>query len=227
DITAAGLIVHLPELGMLTRSGAASLAGLAPVNRESGNWKGRSFVQGGRHRVRRLLFMPALVAAQHNPDLKRKYEALLVKRRPRKVALTAVMRKLLVLTNALVQQDRTWTARPPPRVLLPGLPGAQPGGERSRMIGPGKNGRRSGSVAKGRCEAGCFAKNGRPLVRWILDRQKARSTSAWAATVTAPIRPASSAPSTGSHAMVHTSVDPPFRSRTPALSVNDAEQRLS
>ncbi|MYG22677.1 MAG: IS110 family transposase, partial [Gemmatimonadetes bacterium] len=71
DITAAGLIVHLPELGMLTRWRAASLAGLAPVTRESGNWKGRSFIQGGRHRVRRLLFMPALVAAQHNPDLKK------------------------------------------------------------------------------------------------------------------------------------------------------------
>ncbi len=128
DITAAGLIVHLPELGMLTRSGAASLAGLAPVTRESGNWKGRSFIQGGRHRVRRLLFMPALVAAHHNPDLKRKYEALLAKGKPRKVALTAVMRKLLVLANALVQQDRTWTAQPPREYSCPAFPVPSPAG---------------------------------------------------------------------------------------------------
>ena len=128
DITAAGLIVHLPELGMLTRSGAASLAGLAPVTRESGHWKGRSFIQGGRHRVRRLLFMPALVAAQHNPDLKRKYEALLAKGKPRKVALTAVMRKLLVLANALVQQDRTWTAQPPREYSCPAFPTPSPAG---------------------------------------------------------------------------------------------------
>ena len=119
DITAAGLIVHLPELGMLTRSRAASLAGLAPVTRESGNWKGRSFIQGGRHRVRRMLYMPAVVAIQHNPDLKRKYEALLANGKPRKVALTAVMRKLLVLANALMQQDRSWTAHPPREYSCP------------------------------------------------------------------------------------------------------------
>ena len=113
DITAAGLIVHLPELGMLTRSRAASLAGLAPVTRESGNWKGRSFIQGGRHRVRRMLYMLAVVAVRHNPDLKRKYEALVARGKPPKVALTAVMRKLLILANALVQQDRTWTEHPP------------------------------------------------------------------------------------------------------------------
>ena len=113
DITAAGLIVHMPELGTLTGSRAASLAGLAPVTRESGSWKGRSFIQGGRHPVRRLLYMPALVAIRYNPDFKRKYAALVAKGKPPKVALTAVMRKLLVLANALVQQDRIWTAYAP------------------------------------------------------------------------------------------------------------------
>ena len=122
DITAAGLIVLMPELGTLTGARAASLAGLAPITRESRHWKGRSFIQGGRHRVRRLLFMPALVAAQHNPDLKRKYEALVAKGKPRKVALTAVMRKLLILANALVQQDRIWTAHPPREYTTPGFP---------------------------------------------------------------------------------------------------------
>ena len=104
DITAAGLIVLMPELGTLTGARAASLAGLAPITRESGHWKGRSFIQGGRHRVRRLLFMPALVAVQHNPDLKRKYEALVAKGKPPKVALTAVMRKLLLLADAPAQR---------------------------------------------------------------------------------------------------------------------------
>ena len=128
DITAAGLIVHLPELGMLTRSRVASLAGFAPVTRESGNWKGYSFIQGGRHRVRTLLYMPAVVAVQHNPDLKRKYEALVARGKPSKVALTAVMRKLLVLANALVQQDRTWTAQPPREYSCPAFPTPSPAG---------------------------------------------------------------------------------------------------
>ena len=124
----------MPELGTLTGARAASLAGLAPITRESGHWRGRSFIQGGRHRVRRLLYMPALVAVQHNPDLKRKYEALVGKGKPPKVALTAVMRKLLVLANTLVQQDRIWTAQSAARMLLPRLPdGALPGTERPRM----------------------------------------------------------------------------------------------
>jgi len=72
--------------------------------------------------------MPALVAAQHNPDLRRKYEALLARGKPRKVALTAVMRKLLVLANALVQQDRTWTVQPPREYSCPAFPAPSPAG---------------------------------------------------------------------------------------------------
>ncbi len=112
SVTAAGLIVHMPELGTLTGPRAASLAGLAPVTRESGAWRGRSFIQGGRHKVRRTLYMPALSAIRWNPDLKRKYQALLDAGKPPKVALTAVMRKLVVLANALLQQDRLWTPEP-------------------------------------------------------------------------------------------------------------------
>ncbi len=122
DITAAGLIVHMPELGTLTGARAASLAGLAPVTREPGYWKGRGFIQGGRHQVRRLLYMPAVVAVRHNPDLKRKYEALVAKGKPPKVALTAVMRELLVLANTLVQQDLIWTAHAPRESSCPVFP---------------------------------------------------------------------------------------------------------
>ena len=113
DATVGGLIVHMPELGTLIGSSVASLAGLAPVTRESGSWKGRRFIQGGRHHVRRLLYMPALAAIRCNPDLKRTYAALLANGKPPKVALAAVMRKLFVFANMLIQQDRIWTAYTP------------------------------------------------------------------------------------------------------------------
>lgn len=113
DVTAAGLLAYMPELGQLTRSTAASLAGLAPVTRESGNWQGRSFIQGGRHRVRRMLYMPALAGIRFNPDMKRTYRNLKDNGKPSKVALTAVMRKLIVLANALLQRDELWEHREP------------------------------------------------------------------------------------------------------------------
>ena len=113
SVTAAGLIAHMPELGTMTGPQAASLAGLAPVTRESGTWRGRSFIQGGRDKARRMLYMPALAAIRANPALGRKYAALVEAGKPPKVAITAVMRKLVVLANALVQQDRLWTPEPP------------------------------------------------------------------------------------------------------------------
>ena len=112
-ITAAGLLVHMPELGTLTAKTAGSLAGLAPVTRESGAWRGSSWIQGGRRRLRCLLYMPALVATRHHPELRRKYLDLQARGKPKKVALTAVMRKLIVLSNVLIQEDRLWE----PRVL--------------------------------------------------------------------------------------------------------------
>ena len=91
---------------------AASLAGLAPVTRESGTWKGRSFIRGGRSRPRRMLYMAAVSASTHNPDLARKYRELRDRGKPPKVALTAALRKLVVLANALLKQDREWTPEP-------------------------------------------------------------------------------------------------------------------
>ena len=76
SITAAGLLTQMPELGRLDAKAVASLAGLAPVTRQSGAWQGRSFIQGGRPRVRRLLYMPALAAIRCNPDLRAKYRQL-------------------------------------------------------------------------------------------------------------------------------------------------------
>ena len=114
EVTAAALMAEMPELGRLEAKAAASLAGLAPVTRESGAWKGRSFIRGGRSGARRVLFMAALTAITHNPDMARKYRQLRARGKPAKVALTAVMRKLVVLANALLQQDRPWSPRAVP-----------------------------------------------------------------------------------------------------------------
>jgi transposase len=107
-LTANQLIATMPELGSLENKQAASLAGLAPVARQSGQWKGKSFIRGGRANVRQALYMPALVAARFNPDLKAKYQQLIAQGKPAKVAITAVMRKLVVTANALLKADRLW-----------------------------------------------------------------------------------------------------------------------
>lgn len=107
-LTANQLIATMPELGTLENKQAASLAGLAPVARQSGQWKGKSFIRGGRANVRQALYMPALVAARYNPDLKAKYKQLIAEGKPAKVAITAVMRKLIVTANALLKADRLW-----------------------------------------------------------------------------------------------------------------------
>ena len=112
QVTAAGLLSEMPELGRIDAKAAASLAGLAPVTRESGQWKGRGFIRGGRARVRRTLYMAAVSAVRHNPDLRRKYRELRERGKPPKVALTAIMRKMVVLANALLKQDRMWTPSP-------------------------------------------------------------------------------------------------------------------
>lgn len=98
-ITALGVLAELPELGTLNRRQAAALAGLAPHPRESGQWHGRRSIGGGRASVRRALYMAALVAARSNRQLKVFYQRLRLAGKPAKVALTAVMRKLVVLMN--------------------------------------------------------------------------------------------------------------------------------
>lgn len=112
-ITAFALIIDMPELGSLENGRAASLAGLAPVARQSGKWTGRAFIRGGRANVRQALYMPALVAMRFNPDLRAKYQKLVAAGKPAKKAITAVMRKLLILANALIRDAREWTPQLP------------------------------------------------------------------------------------------------------------------
>lgn len=110
-IAAALILTFLPEIGTLERKQAGSLAGLVPYSRESGQWKGKSFISGGRKPLRDALYMPALNAMRFNPDLRAKYTALREAGKPAKVAIVALMRKLLETANALVKADRLWTPK--------------------------------------------------------------------------------------------------------------------
>ncbi len=102
------LIAELPELGRLNRKEIAALAGLAPFTRQSGQWRGRSFIGGGRTAVRTALFMGAMVAKRHNPVLKAFFDRLVAAGKPKMVALIAVARKLLTILNAILRDNRPW-----------------------------------------------------------------------------------------------------------------------
>jgi transposase len=109
---ARALIIDMPELGTIDNAQAASLVGVAPIPKESGAYKGQSRIGGGRAHVRQALYMPALVACRYNPDLKTKYHALIKAEKPKKKAIIAVMRKLVVLANALLSKGKLWTPKP-------------------------------------------------------------------------------------------------------------------
>lgn len=107
-IIARTLIAELPELGRLSRRQIAALAGLAPFTRQSGQWRGRSFIGGGRTVVRTALFMGAMVAKQHNPVLKAFFERLVAAGKSKMLAIIAVARKLLTILNAILRDNHPW-----------------------------------------------------------------------------------------------------------------------
>lgn len=102
------LIADMPELGRLNRKEIAALAGLAPFTRQSGTWRGRSFIGGGRASVRTALFMGAMVAKRHNSVLKAFFDRLVAAGKPKMVALIAVARKLLTILNAILRDQKSW-----------------------------------------------------------------------------------------------------------------------
>ena len=102
------LLAELPELGALTRRQIASLVGVAPFTRQSGHWKGKSMIGGGRAAARTALYLAALVASRHNPILKTFYARLLAAGKPKMVALIAVARKILTTLNAMLRDKRKW-----------------------------------------------------------------------------------------------------------------------
>lgn len=108
DVLSSTLLAELPELGHLDTKQIAALVGLAPLNRDSGQFRGRRMIWGGRARVRAALYMPTLVATRYNPVIKAFYDRLLAQGKQKKVALTACMRKLLVILNAILKTGQPW-----------------------------------------------------------------------------------------------------------------------
>lgn len=110
----ATLLAELPELGTLTRTQLAALVGVAPLNRDSGAWRGQRTIWGGRAQVRAALYMAAMVATRWNPTLRTFYQQLLARGKAKKVALVACMRKLLTILNAILKHRTPWR-HPAPR----------------------------------------------------------------------------------------------------------------
>jgi transposase len=108
SVTARTMLAELPELGSLNRRQIAALAGLAPFTRQSGKWRGKSFIGGGRASVRAALFMAAMTAMRRNPVLRAFHQRLRAAGKPKMVALIAVARKLLTVLNAILRDNRKW-----------------------------------------------------------------------------------------------------------------------
>jgi transposase len=104
------LMGELPELGTLNRKQIAALVGVAPLNRDSGHWRGKRQIWGGRASVRSVLYMATLAAVRFNPVLRRFHARLTAAGKLPKVAITACMHKLLIILNAMVHNNRHWQA---------------------------------------------------------------------------------------------------------------------
>ncbi|MGI3005306.1 IS110 family transposase [Shewanella algae] len=108
NIAAASIISNVPELGYITNKQAASLIGVAPITRESGRYKGKRVIQGGRAQVRTVLYMAMMSAMQCNPVFKDTYARLLEARKPKKVAIIACVRKMVVILNSMLRDGIMW-----------------------------------------------------------------------------------------------------------------------
>ena len=108
SITARTLIAELPELGRLDRRSLASLVGIAPFTRQSGQWRGKAFIGGGRRSVRAALFVATMAAVRHNPIIRAFRQRLLAAGKPKMVAMIACMRKLLTILNAVARDQKAW-----------------------------------------------------------------------------------------------------------------------
>ena len=110
-LTAVTMVIEMPELESLDNKQVASLAGLAPQARDSGQHRGKRHIRGGRAILRQALYMPALVATRYNADMKAKYQAMTAAGKPAKVAITTIMRKLTILANAILRAKRQWAQK--------------------------------------------------------------------------------------------------------------------
>lgn len=107
-IVARTLMAEMPELGQLDRRQIASLAGLAPFTRQSGKWRGKSFISAGRGSVRAIMFIASMSASRHHPQMKLLYQKMLAAGKPKMVALIAIARRLLILLNAILRDQKPW-----------------------------------------------------------------------------------------------------------------------
>jgi len=105
------LLSDLPELGKLNRNEIAALVGVAPMNKDSGNYKGKRSIRGGRYRIRHVLFMAMLSTIQNNEKFKKQYQSLVARGKPKKVAIVACMRKMITVLNAMVKNGTKWDER--------------------------------------------------------------------------------------------------------------------
>ncbi|MCO6411609.1 MAG: IS110 family transposase [Thiogranum sp.] len=105
------LLGDLPELGQLSNKQIAALTGVAPYNRDSGSLRGKRRIRGGRHSVRTILFMATLTSVQHNPVIRRFYQRLVADGKHKKVALTACIRKMVIMLNAMLRDGECWNAK--------------------------------------------------------------------------------------------------------------------
>jgi len=105
------LLGDLPELGQLTQKQVAALTGVAPYNRDSGQFRGKRRIRGGRHTVRTILFMASLTSIQHNKVIRAFYRHLVAQGKHKKVALTACIRKMIIILNAMVRDGKTWNEK--------------------------------------------------------------------------------------------------------------------
>lgn len=108
NVVSCTLVAFLPELGCLSGKQISSLVGLAPINRDSGQFRGKRTIWGGRACVRAALYMSALVAIRFNPVVKAFYDRLLQRGKPKKVAVTACMHKLLLILNTILKSGQPW-----------------------------------------------------------------------------------------------------------------------
>ena len=107
-VLAYTLLSDLPELGHLNRKEISALVGVAPMNRESGGYKGKRRIRGGRYRIRKIMFMAMLSSIQSNPKFKRIYSKLVAAGKPKKVAIVACMRRQITILNVMVKNGTTW-----------------------------------------------------------------------------------------------------------------------
>lgn len=108
NVVAFSLLSNMPELGYITNKEAAALVGVAPVNRESGSFKGKRMIRGGRHQIRTAMFMSMMSAMQCNPVFKATYQRLVAAGKPKKIAIIACVRKMVVILNSMVRDGVHW-----------------------------------------------------------------------------------------------------------------------